>query len=44
MPYLDVVAALNDAGDRLTLFAVNRDTAARSHRRGSALAGFAGLG
>ena len=25
VPYLDVVAALNDAGDRLTLFAVNRD-------------------
>jgi alpha-L-arabinofuranosidase len=24
VPYLDVVAALNDAGDRLTLFAVNR--------------------
>ena len=26
VPYLDVVAALNDAGDKLTLFAVNRDT------------------
>ena len=25
VPYLDVVAALNDAGDRLTLFCVNRD-------------------
>jgi alpha-N-arabinofuranosidase len=25
VPYLDVVSALNDAGDRLTLFAVNRD-------------------
>ncbi|MBM3744284.1 MAG: hypothetical protein FJW34_00630, partial [Acidobacteria bacterium] len=25
VPYLDVVAALNDARDRLTLFAVNRD-------------------
>lgn len=24
MPYLDVVAALNEAGDRLTLFVVNR--------------------
>ena len=24
MPYLDVVAALNDAGDTLTLFCVNR--------------------
>ena len=28
VPYLDVVAALNAAGDRLTLFAVNRNTAA----------------
>jgi alpha-N-arabinofuranosidase len=28
VPYLDVVAALNDAGDRLTLFCVNRNTAA----------------
>ncbi|MCX6625628.1 MAG: hypothetical protein NTY38_32115 [Acidobacteria bacterium] len=25
VPYLDVVAALNDSGDRLTLFAINRD-------------------
>ena len=25
VPYLDVVAALNDAGDKLTLFCVNRD-------------------
>lgn len=25
VPYLDVVAALNDSGDRLTLFCVNRD-------------------
>ena len=25
IPYLDVVAALNDAGDKLTLFCVNRD-------------------
>jgi alpha-L-arabinofuranosidase len=27
VPYLDVVAALNDAGDRLTLFCVNRNVA-----------------
>ena len=27
VPYVDVVAALNDAGDRLTLFCVNRDLA-----------------
>ncbi len=27
VPYLDVVAALNEAGDRLTLFCVNRRTA-----------------
>ncbi len=26
VPYLDVVSALNDAGDRLTLFCVNRKT------------------
>ncbi len=25
VPYLDVVAALNDRGDRLTIFAINRD-------------------
>jgi alpha-L-arabinofuranosidase len=28
VPYLDVVAALNDSGDRLTLFCVNRNAAA----------------
>jgi alpha-N-arabinofuranosidase len=43
VPYLDVVAALNDAGDRLTVFAVNRhprrDLTARL-----TLAGFAASG
>jgi alpha-L-arabinofuranosidase len=38
VPYLDVVAALNEAGDRLTLFCVNRDlsrdTPARVHVEG----------
>ena len=40
VPYLDVVGALNDAGDRLTLFAVNRHTAQDLTARVK-LAGFA---
>ena len=33
VPYLDVVAALNDRRDRLTVFAVNRDTASDTPAR-----------
>lgn len=40
VPYLDVVAALNDSGDRLTLFAVNRHLT-RDLSANLKLAGFA---
>jgi alpha-N-arabinofuranosidase len=42
VPYLDVVAALNDKRDRLTLFAVNRDDRDRPAR--IRLAGFRASG
>jgi len=41
VPYLDIVAALNDSGNRMTLFCVNRDTL-RDLPTDIKIAGFAG--
>jgi len=41
VPYLDVVASLNDSGNRLTLFCVNRDTS-RDLQTDIKILGFAG--